>query len=67
MPDEAAGALAVALGDSKRYRIYDRIQMALLRDPFTNATTGPTRFHARRRVGGLVRLSEAFRLLICQV
>ena len=66
MPDEAAGALAVALGDFQRYRIYDRIQMAILRDPYTNATTGQTRFHARRRVGGLVRLSEAFRLLICQ-
>ena len=65
MPDESAGALPVAIGDFSRYRIYDRIQLAILRCQFTIATTGQTRFHARRRVGGVLTLSEAFRLLVC--
>jgi len=60
MPDVAAGAKPVAFGDFNRgYMIIDRIQMAVLRDPFTQATTGNVRYIARRRVGGQVVQAEA--------
>jgi HK97 family phage major capsid protein len=39
--------------------IVDRIALAVLRDPFTQATTGNVRYIARRRVGGQVILPEA--------
>ena len=39
--------------------IVDRVNMAILRDPFTQATTGNIRYIARRRVGGQVVLPEA--------
>lgn len=41
------------------YRIYDRIGMGMLRDPFNGASTGAVRFHFWRRVGGGVILPEA--------
>ncbi|PPQ40462.1 phage prohead protease, HK97 family/phage major capsid protein, HK97 family,TIGR01554 [Rhodoblastus acidophilus] len=64
MPDIAASALPIVLGDFfQGYRIVDRVSLALLRDPFTQATSGLTRFHARRRVGGQVVKPEAFRTL----
>lgn len=60
MPDVGAGAKPVAFGDFNRgYMIIDRIQMAVLRDPFTQATTGNVRYIARRRVGGQVVQAEA--------
>jgi len=39
--------------------IVDRVAMAVLRDPFTQATTGNVRYVARRRVGGQVVTAEA--------
>ena len=39
--------------------IVDRVSLAVLRDPFTQATTGNVRYIARRRVGGQVILPEA--------
>jgi HK97 family phage major capsid protein len=39
--------------------IVDRIALAVLRDPFTQATTGNVRYIARRRVGGQVIMPEA--------
>ena len=39
--------------------IVDRVALAGLRDPFTQATTGNVRYIARRRVGGQVVLPEA--------
>ena len=39
--------------------IVDRVQMAVLRDPFTQATSGNVRYIARRRVGGQVIQAEA--------
>jgi HK97 family phage major capsid protein len=64
MPDIAADAYAVAFGDfASGYRIYDRATMSLLRDPYSQATSGLTRFHARRRVGGSVVRAEAIRKL----
>lgn len=64
MPDVATGTYPIAFGDFTRgYRIYDRLQLSLLRDPFTQAVRSVTRFHARRRVGGAVRMAEALRKL----
>lgn len=64
MPDIAAGATPILFGDFNRgYRIYDRVAMSMLRDPYTQATTGKVRFHARRRVGADVVLAEAMRKL----
>ena len=37
--------------------------MSLLRDPYSQATSGLTRFHARKRVGGRVVRAEAIRKL----
>ena len=60
MPDVGSGTKPVAFGDFNRaYMIIDRIQMAVLRDPFTQATTGNVRYIARRRVGGQVVQAEA--------
>lgn len=64
MPDIAANTVPIIYGDfSKAYRIYDRVGMSILRDPYTQATKGLVRFHARRRVGGGPVLTEALRKL----
>lgn len=64
MDDVASGTFPIAFGDfSRGYRIYDRIALSILRDPYTQATRSVTRFHARRRVGGAVRLPEALKKL----
>jgi HK97 family phage major capsid protein len=64
MPDIAGNAYPLAFGDfSTGYRIFDRIALSLLRDPYSVATSGLTRFHARRRVGGAVVRAEAIRKL----
>lgn len=66
MPNEGAGLYPVVFGDFQSgYRIYDRVSLAVLRDPYSIATTGQTRFHARRRTGGAVVKSEAIRKLKC--
>jgi HK97 family phage major capsid protein len=65
MPDVAANAKAVAFGDFRRgYMIVDRVSLAVLRDPFTQATSGNVRYVARRRVGGQVIMAEAIRLQV---
>jgi HK97 family phage major capsid protein/HK97 family phage prohead protease len=64
MPDIAAGSTPVIFGDfASGYRIYDRVSVSVLRDPYSVAHTGLTRFHARRRVGGAVVRAEALRKL----
>jgi len=64
MPDVAAGATPIVFGDIRRaYTIVDRINLSILRDPFTQATNGNIRFIARRRVGGQVVLAESIRKL----
>ena len=64
MPDIAGNAFPIVFGDfNSAYRIYDRIGLTILRDPFTQATNGLVRFHARRRVGGDVVKAEALRKL----
>lgn len=68
-PDMATGvttdaAKVVAFGDWRRaYYIVDRINLQIQRDPFTQAYSGATVFHARRRVGGQVVNTEAAKVL----
>ena len=60
MPDVAGSAKPIVFGDFQRaYMIVDRVQMAVLRDEYTQATTGNVRYIARRRVGGQVVQAEA--------
>jgi len=62
MPDVAGSAKPVAFGDfSRGYMVVDRVALSVLRDPFTQATSGNVRYVARRRVGGQVVLAEALR------
>ncbi len=62
MPDVAGSAKPVAFGDfSRGYMIVDRVALSVLRDPFTQATSGNVRYVARSRVGGQVVLAEALR------
>lgn len=65
MPDIASGTYPIAFGDwATAYRIYDKANgFSVLRDPFSVATKGLVRFHARRRVGGQVVMAEALRKL----
>lgn len=64
MPDIGAGAYPIVIGDfNAGYRIYDRVSLSLLRDPYSQATNGLVRFHARRRVGAGVVRPEAIRKL----
>lgn len=66
MPNEGAGTTPVAYGDFKRaYTLVDRIAMEMLRDPYTQATSGNVRFIFRRRLGGQVVMAEAIRKLTC--
>lgn len=52
MDNVAAGKFPIVFGDFSGYRIVDRVGLSILVDPFTRATNGIVRFHARRRVGG---------------
>lgn len=64
MPDVGAGAYPVIFGDfGQGYRIFDRLSLSILRDPYSQATNGMTRFHGRRRVAGGVGKAEALRKL----
>lgn len=64
MPDIASNAYPVVFGDfATCFRIYDRVSLSLLRDPYSLATVGQTRFHARRRVGGMTVRAEGIRKL----
>jgi len=66
MPNEGAGLTPIAYGDFARgYTLVDRIQMEMLRDPYTQATSGNVRFIFRRRLGGQVVMAEAIRKLVC--
>lgn len=63
MPDVSAGTKPVAFGDfSRAYTLVDRVNMSIVRDPFTQQHLGNVRYTARRRVGGTVVLAEAIRL-----
>lgn len=62
--DIAASAKSVIYGDFRRgYMIVDRVALSVLRDPYSQASSGNVRYIARRRVGGEVVLAEAMRVL----
>ncbi|WP_448192721.1 phage major capsid protein [Azospirillum sp. sgz301742] len=64
MDDVGAGKFPVVFADFKSgYRIFDRLSVSILRDPYSQQTNGLVRFHARRRVAGSVAKAEAFRKL----
>lgn len=66
MPSEGAGTTPIAYGDFRRaYTWVDRLRMEMLRDPYTQATSGKIRHIMRKRVGGRVMLGEAIRKLHC--
>ncbi len=60
MADIAANSFPILFGNLQGYRIVDRISFQLLRDPYSLATKGQTRFHARRRVGADVTHPDRF-------
>jgi HK97 family phage major capsid protein len=61
MADVGSSAICVVYGDFRAgYMVVDRVNLSVLRDPFTQATSGNVRYVARRRVGGQVVLPEAF-------
>ena len=63
MPNVGGSAKPVAYGDfSRAYTIVDRVNLSVMRDPYSVATAGNIRYIARRRVGGAVVLAEAIRL-----
>lgn len=62
--DIATGVKSVIFGDYRRgYMIVDRVALSVLRDPYSQASSGNVRYIARRRVGGEVVLAEAMRVL----
>ncbi len=64
MPDIASGTFPIAVGDfDAGYRIIDRLELSILANPYLLATTGITRMHATRRVGGGVLRPLAIRKL----
>jgi HK97 family phage major capsid protein len=64
MPDIASNATPIVFGDfNQGYRIFDRVPISILRDPYSQATKGMTRFHGRRRVAGGTNKTEALRKL----
>ena len=65
LADVGSSAKPVIFGDfSRGYMVVDRVNLSVLRDPFTQATSGNVRFVARRRVGGQVVLPEALRIQV---
>lgn len=65
LADVGSSAKPVIFGDFNRgYMIVDRVNLSVLRDPFTQATSGNVRYVARRRVGGQVVLAEALRIQV---
>jgi HK97 family phage major capsid protein len=68
VPDTSEGDVgdnvAVIFGDFQSgFRIFDRVNLSVLRDPYSQQVNGLVRFHARRRVGGAVTKPEAFKFL----
>ena len=64
MPAVAANAYAVAFGNFRiGYTIADRLQMSILRDPYSKKLSGAVEFTVRKRVGGQVVQAEAIKVL----
>lgn len=67
MPAIANASVPVVFGDFRRgYMIVDRTVLSIMRDPFTQASSGNVRYIARRRVGGQVILDEALTKITVQ-
>jgi len=60
MDNVAAGTAPIMFGDMSGYRIFDRVDLSLLRDPFTLGTKGQVRFIARKRVGADLTHADRF-------
>lgn len=60
MDNIGAGLFPVMFGDLSGYRIVDRISFQMLRDPYSQATVGQTRFHSRKRIGGAITNPDRF-------
>jgi HK97 family phage major capsid protein len=60
MDDIGANKFPIMFGDLQGYRIVDRVGLSILRDPFSLATKGQVRFHARKRVGADVTHPDRF-------
>ncbi|RWF80816.1 MAG: phage major capsid protein, partial [Mesorhizobium sp.] len=66
MDSVGAAAEPIVFGDiASAYRIFDRVGRSILRDPYSQATSGLVRFQARRRTGGALVLAEALRKIRC--
>jgi HK97 family phage major capsid protein len=66
MQNAGAGTFPIAYGDFRRaYTWVDRLAMEMLRDPYTQATSGKIRYIMRKRVAGKVTLAEAIKKLKC--
>jgi HK97 family phage major capsid protein len=68
LPDLGAGSKSIVLGDWSRYRIFDKPSgTQILRDPYSQATSGIVRFHGRRRVGATLTMPSAYRVMVTGV
>lgn len=65
MDDIGAGKFPILFGDMSGYRIVDRVGLTTLRDPYSIATNGQVRFHARKRVGADLTHPDRFIKLKC--
>jgi len=64
MPAVASDAYAVAFGNFRiGYTISDRLQISILRDPYSKKLQGAVEFTVRKRVGGQVVQAEAIKVL----
>ena len=60
MPVVGTGNKVIVFGNFQRaYTIVDRVNMSVVRDDLTQATSGNIRYIARKRFGGMVVLPEA--------
>ena len=64
MPAVAGDAYSVAFGNFRiGYTISDRLQISILRDPYSQKLQGAVEFTVRKRVGGQVVQAEAIKIL----
>jgi HK97 family phage major capsid protein len=57
-----SGDVPFVFGDyQSAYYVVDRLQMEVIRDPYTAKSTGKIEYHYRGRVGGELALGEAVR------
>ncbi|MTD98783.1 phage major capsid protein [Paracoccus sp. YIM 132242] len=60
MDNVAAGTAPIMFGDLSGYRVFDRVDLSILRDPYTLGTKGQVRFIARKRVGADLTHADRF-------